>query len=311
MQRFQDIQQVKLTHPTVLTIGTFDGVHKGHQTLVKQLKQAAQQQNALAAVLAFHPRPKAILKPGHLGNDYLTTAEERATLFAELGLDILILTPFSRDFAQISAKTFMLMLKTNLNLVELWAGHDFALGKGREGNYQRLTELGQELGYRLHEFKAYLLDGEVVSSTRIRNLIQTAKIQEATRLLGRYPSITGMVEPGNQRGRTIGFPTANLQTSSERLLPMNGVYATFVTRIVTGQRYLGVTNIGVRPSFKTHQRTVETHIFDFNEMIYEEPLKLEFVSHLRPEQKFETIDLLKQQIQHDAKQARKILQNKR
>jgi riboflavin kinase/FMN adenylyltransferase len=307
MQIFRNLTDVQLTEPTVLTIGTFDGLHRGHQALVTQLKEAAHKRQALSAVIAFHPRPKTVLAPHLTNNDYLTTREEKIRLFEQLGLNVLVLTPFTLQLAQTTAYTFVRLLSDHLNLVELWAGHDFALGKNREGTVEKLREMGQEFNYTVHEFEPLLLDGEVVSSTRIRRLLLAGDVRQATRLLGRYPTVRGEVVQGARRGHTIGFPTANVAVPSERLIPANGVYATFVRGINDRQRYPGVTNIGVRPSFNEEERTVEAYIFDFDQDIYGQQLTVEFVERLRPEKKFSQVKDLLAQINRDSEQARILL----
>jgi riboflavin kinase/FMN adenylyltransferase len=308
MQIIRDLTSLHLTKPTILTIGTFDGIHRGHQTLLKQLKEAAQKRQAQTAVITFHPRPKTVLAPHLANNDYLTTSEERIALFEKLGLDVLIVIPFTLEFAQITAYDFMKLVVEHIDLVELWAGHDFALGKNREGNLEKLTALGREFNYTVHEITPLLIDGKIVSSTEIRQLLLAGKIRQAARLLGRYPSVSGKVVQGVQRGRTIGFPTANLDTPSERLIPVNGVYAT-LTRVLdrNNQRYASVTNIGIRPSFEGDVRTIETYIFDFSENIYGQSLTLEFVERLRPEKKFDNINELVTQITDDVQQAGALL----
>lgn len=307
MRLFHNLDEVYLTTPTVLTIGTFDGLHLGHQDLMRQLKNAAQQQQAQAAAIAFHPRPKAIFVPHLHHNDYLTTPLERIALFEALELDILILLPFSLELAQMSAFDFVKLLHERLKVVELCVGPDFALGKNREGNLQKLIELGREFNYQVSEIIPLTLAGEVVSSTQIRERLLAGDTREAARLLGRYPSLTSQVVEGAKRGRTIGFPTANLALPSERLLPANGVYTTFA-RLAGQSTYLpSVTNVGVRPSFDGLNQTVETFIFDFNQDIYGQTLTLEFVERLRPEKKFEGIEALIAQISRDAEQARMLL----
>ena len=308
MQIFRELAKVQISKPTILTIGTFDGLHWGHKSLIAQLKQAAHKRQTQSAVIAFHPRPKAVFAPHTFGRDYLTTAEERIDLFEKLDIDILILIPFTLKLAQTTAYDFMTLLVDHLNLVEFWAGHDFALGKGREGNIKRLGEIGQELNFSVHEFEPFLLDGEIVSSTQIRQLLIGGEIRQATRLLGRYPSLRSQIIRGAQRGHIIGFPTANFAVPEERLIPANGVYATFVQLPGSQRRYPSATNVGVRPSFDgAGERTVEAFIFDFDRDIYDQTLTLEFVEHLRPEKKFNGIHELKAQIAQDADQARAIL----
>lgn len=308
MQLFRDLTQVSLKEPTVLTIGTFDGLHRGHQSLIRQLKHAAARSQSQAAVIAFHPRPRSVFAPHKYGRDYLTTAEERIRLFEQMGIDVLVLTPFTLALAQTEAEDFMQMLVERLKVVEFWAGHDFALGKGREGTVERLAEIGQRLGYTIHEFDPFLVDGEVVSSTRIRHLLTEGQIRPAIRLLGRYPTLRSSIVQGAQRGRTIGFPTANFEVSAERLIPANGVYATFVQLPGSAERLPSATNVGIRPSFDgSGQRSVEAYIFDFEQDLYGQTLTVEFVERLRPEKKFNDIHELKAQIASDSAQARRLL----
>jgi riboflavin kinase / FMN adenylyltransferase len=307
MQIIRDFAAAHLEGPTVLTIGTFDGLHRGHQALIKQLQQSATEHQAQAAVIAFHPRPKTVLAPHLPNNDYLTTPEERIALFEKLGLDSLILIPFTLEFSQTRAANFMHLLVERLNLVELWAGHNFALGKNREGNLEKLRALGQELNYNVCEFRPILINGKIVSSTQIRNLLLAGEVRQATEFLGRYPSLSSEIVQGARRGHTIGFPTANFAVPPERLLPANGVYATFVQLPGESGRRASVTNVGIRPSFEGTQRTVEAYIFDFDRDIYGQRPTLEFVERLRPEKKFSSIDELVAQIGHDAQVARDLL----
>jgi riboflavin kinase/FMN adenylyltransferase len=311
MQIIRDFATAHINSPTVLTIGTFDGLHQGHQALIKQLKRSAQERRAQATVIAFHPRPKAVLAPHFSNNDYLTTPEERITLLAELGIDVLLLIPFTLELSQTTAHDFMKLLAEQLNMIELWAGHDFALGKNREGNLEKLIALGKEMNYAVREFTPILINGAIVSSTKIRQLLLAGDVRQATDFLGRYPSLSSEVIQGVRRGHTIGFPTANLAVPAERLLPVNGVYSTFVQLSGSGQRLASVTNVGIRPSFGGSERTVEAHIFDFEGNLYGQRLTLEFVEHLRPEKKFNSIDELAAQISQDAEQARALLAKER
>ncbi len=307
MQIFRNLDHARLTGPSVLTIGTFDGLHRGHQDVLRQLKSAARQLHAQSVVIAFHPRPKAVFAPNRYHNDYLTTPAERIMLFENMGLDVLILVPFTLDLAQTSARDFMQAICPRLSLVQLCVGHDFALGKNREGNITRLRQLGQEFNYSVREIEPFQLDGQLVSSTQIRAHIEAGRVRPAAHLLGRYFSVTSPVVAGVQRGRTIGFPTANLAAPTERLLPANGVYATFIT--LNEVRYPSVTNVGIRPSFNGDGRTIEAHIFDFKCDIYGQTATLEFVEYVRPEIKFDNVAALVAQISHDAEQAKNLLTN--
>ena len=307
MQIIRDLAEAHLAGPSVVTIGAFDGLHRGHQNLIDQLKKDARQRQAQAVVITFHPRPKTVLAPHLPNNDYLTTPEEQIVLFEALGIDILILTPFTLELAKTTAQDFVKLLVERLNMVELCVGYDFALGRNREGNVEKLTELGQVFGYTLQQVAPLVLEDEIVSSTRIRQHLLEGNIRQATRLLGRYPSLSSTIIRGAQRGRTIGFPTANFAVPPERILPANGVYATFIQKTGENRRYLSATNVGIRPSFESKERTVEAFIFDFNEDIYGQPFTLQFVERLRPEKKFENIEALIAQITHDSEQAHQVL----
>lgn len=289
-----------------LTIGSFDGVHLGHQEIIKKLTAGAHKEGASAVVLTFHPHPSTILR----GRDfpfYLTTPDKKAELMGDLGVDIVITQPFDHKLATTSARDFMEYINHNLGLRQLHVGHDFALGRNREGNVQVLTELGKELNYSVQQIKPYKVDGQTVSSSRIRFLLGTGQIEEAARLLNRNYSLTGLVVMGDQRGRSIGFPTANLDIWKMRAIPAAGVY---VCRVMIDQHTYGaVTNIGVRPTFETNpvSATVETHLLDFQGDLYAKSLNLEFITRLRGEQRFSSAEELIAQIHRDIKKARKIL----
>jgi len=303
------IKQLPLQKPlpyqrSVLTIGSYDGVHRGHKRIINNLKQAAKAHQAAAALVTFYPRPKALLRiQGQ--DDYLTTVEEKLLIFQELGLDIAAVLPFTRRFAQTPAKEFIRQLVDAFHPLELWVGPDFKMGKGRQGDIPYLEKLGREFNFRVKVVDQQLADGEVISSTRIRAELAAGRIREATRLLGNYPFFLGPVVKGCQRGRTIGFPTANVAVDPEKLLPADGVYAVWMR--VNNKVYPAVANIGLRPTFDDTERTVEAHIFDFQQDIYGQQVRVELVERLRPEQKFDSLAALKAQIKLDSKKAREIL----
>jgi riboflavin kinase/FMN adenylyltransferase len=307
MHIIRDLTEAHLANPSVVTIGTFDGLHLGHQALIDHLKGDASRHQAQTAVITFHPRPKTVLAPHLPNNDYLTTPEERLALFEALGIDLVVLTPFTLELAKTSAYDFVKLMVERLKMVGLCVGHDFDLGKNREGNVEKLTELGREFGYTVRQVMPLVLDDDIVSSTRIRRYLLEGNVRRAARLLGRYPALTSTIIQGAQRGRSIGFPTANFAVPAERILPANGVYATFIRRAGQSTRLPSVTNVGIRPSFDSKERTVETFIFDFDEDIYDQSFTLEFVERLRPEKKFENIGALVSQIGQDAEQARQLL----
>jgi riboflavin kinase / FMN adenylyltransferase len=304
MQVIDDLAHARLQGETILTIGAFDGVHRGHQALIASVIERARATGRQAALMTFHPHPAVVLAPARAPK-YLTTPGEKIALLEELGLDLVVLLPFNHDVANTTAQDFMRMVRERLGLRELWVGADFALGRGREGNVDRLRELGQEMGYEVHVMPPVIEGGAPISSTRIRGLIQHGEVAEAAQLLGRYPSVSGEVVSGARRGRQFGFPTANLEVRDERGVPANGVYAVFA--LLGATRYPAVANVGVRPSFDNGERTVETYIFDFDQEIYGCDLVVEFVARLRDERRFREIDELIAQIERDSEQAREML----
>jgi riboflavin kinase/FMN adenylyltransferase len=289
------------------TIGVFDGVHFGHQQILKDLVADAHAHNAPAVVLSFHPHPVETLR-GPVTSFYLSDQAEKAALMADLGVDLLITHPFDKETAATSARHFVLALKTQLGLAKLWIGHDFALGHNREGNFPMLQKLGAELGFEVHPVEAVLADGQPISSSRIRALLGEGDVQSTAKLLGRNYALSGAVVSGAKRGRSIGIPTANLALDPKRAVPATGVY---VTSASIGERTWGaVTNIGLRPTFAdgTVAPIVETHLLDYEGgEFYDEPLRVEFITRLRAEQKFSGVDELVAQIKQDIEVARSIL----
>jgi riboflavin kinase/FMN adenylyltransferase len=308
MDIIDDLTKADLRHETILTIGAFDGVHRGHQALICAVIAQAHATDRLAALVTFHPHPAVVLAPERAPR-YLTTPGEKMALLESLGVDLVVMLPFNRQMAATPARDFMEKVSDHLRLRELWIGADFALGRNREGNVSLLRQLGQDLGYDVHVFEPVLGAEEVISSSRIRSLLAEGRVEEASGLLGRYPSLSGEVVIGAQRGRELGFPTANLQVRSEQAVPADGVYAVFA--LLGTERFSAVANIGVRPSFDNGLRTVETHILDFDRDIYGCDLVIEFVARLRDERRFEDIDELVAQIQQDSQAAQGILGGQR
>jgi len=328
MQLIEELERIAPGSAVILTIGIFDGVHLGHQYLISQVVRRAKETGVLSGVITFHPHPMAVLQPGQeLPN--LTTLEERKELLRQLEVDIIATLPFTRQLAQLSAREFMALVYRHLSLRELWVGPDFALGRGREGTIPRLQEIGREMGFTVHSVPPLILDGQVVSSTRIRSLLAQGDVAEAGRLLGRCVSFRGEVIRGAGRGRTLGFPTANLAAEPGRALPADGIYAAHVA-ISPRPKGLGpageetnvgmpsgssrflpaVVNVGTRPTFDNGQRLVEAYILDFNEDIYGQTLTVHFVQRLRDEMRFPNVAALIEQIRRDVAQARSLLTNK-
>lgn len=304
MQVIDDLNQAHLHSNTVLTIGSFDGVHRGHQHLIGQVLQQARQKNLIAGLLTLYPHPAVVLTP-HNAPRYITAPGEKIVLLEKLGLDLAAILPFNPQVAQTPARDFMAAVKRHLRLQELLLGPGFALGRNREGDLPVLQALGRELGFKVAIVEPLLWQGEPISSTRIRRCLAKGQVRQAASLLGRYPSLAGEVVPGARRGRQLGFPTANLEVRPDRAVPTDGVYAVYAW--LGQERELGVANVGVRPSFDNGERTVETHILDFDEDIYGIDLVVEFVERLRDEKRFDDVDDLIVQINQDIEQARHIL----
>ncbi len=304
MPHYHSLEAVSLTG-SWLTIGVFDGVHRGHQEIIRQLTAGAHQSGAPAVLLTFSPHPAKVLAGREI--PCLTTPEERAEILFSLGVDAVITMQFTRQLAERTAEDFMAELKTRLGLRKLLIGYDFALGRGRAGDYHRLSQIGRELDYDVEAIEAVRFSDEVISSTFIRQTIADGAVRLAAAKLGRYYSVQGPVIPGDGRGRTIGIHTANVETPTEKALPANGVYATWAW--VEGQNHPSVTNIGLRPTFTGGEATprVEAHLLDYSGNLYGKTLKLEFVERLRGEQKFPSVEALIAQIRADSEQARQML----
>jgi riboflavin kinase/FMN adenylyltransferase len=293
-----------LDRDLVLTIGSFDGVHCGHQSLIRGMVRYAHAAGMLAAVLTFYPHPREVLQPG-VTLRYLTTDAERARLFEAMGLDLLVLEPFNRDVAATTARDFVVRLHEELRMRELWAGPDFALGRDRQGTIPELARLGAELGYDLHVVDRVQRDDQPVSSTRIRSLIEEGEVAQAAAILGRHFGLNGVVRYGAQRGRRLGFRTANLRMGPLCGCPDDGVYA--VWALTGGTWHPGVANLGRRPSFDMGERMLEVHLLDYSGNLYGQRLRVLFVERLRGERRFEDAAQLVSQVQEDMHRARGIL----
>ena len=305
MQQYNSIDEIAIENAW-LTIGIFDGVHRGHQQVLERLITGAHKNGGPAVVLTFTPHP-AVVFGGVSNFKSLNTPKERAQILASLGVDILIDQPFDRILANQTAVEFMQRLCRHLGLKHLVMGYDTALGRGREANATRLTEIGKELGYT-SEIIPPLKDGQgILSSTRIRAAVAAGNMTAAAADMGRYFFVAGPVVHGDGRGHTINLPTANIQVPAGKLIPANGIYACWAW--VEGQRYLAAINVGVRPTFTPDlpAPAVEAYILDFHRSIYGVEVKLEFVQYLRPEEKYPNVKELLDQIQLDIIKTREVL----
>jgi riboflavin kinase / FMN adenylyltransferase len=305
MQHLRSLDHVQLESAWI-TIGSFDGVHRGHQALIRRLVDEAHQSGHLAVVVTFFPHPAVVLR--NIAEPYyLTAPEERADLLAQLGVDYLVTLSFDRALAAVSAADFMQKLSTHLGLRRLWVGSDFALGRNREGDVPRLREIGETLGFDVQVMQPVLEGGEVISSSQVRTALREARVSEAARLLGRNYSVTGEVIHGDGRGHSLDIPTANLSIWPQRLLPAFGIYATWAW--LGGQRLPSVSNVGIRPMFTSPDDLprVEAHLLDFDRDIYGQELTLEFVDYHRGEENYSSVDLLLAQIEKDKQWAREVL----
>ncbi len=290
-----------------LTIGLFDGVHKGHQAVIRKLTAGAHSVGAPAVVLTFHPHPAAVLR-GRSGQIYLTSPDERADLLGKLGVDVVVTQAFTRSLANQTAREYVERLTQALGLRHLLIGHDFALGRNREGDLPALQRLGKEYGFTVNVVRPALIGEQIVSSSRIRAaLIEEGDVRAARHLLGRPYGVLGAVVSGDGRGRTIGIPTANLDIPLDRILPRVGVYACQVC--LDGDQRPAVANIGLRPTFTGGEAVprLEVHLLDYAGDLYGRTVQVDFVARLRDEQRFATIEMLVAQIQADIAQARRIL----
>lgn len=302
--RVNNLAEVNDRQSTFVAIGSFDGVHRGHQLLLQHMVTAAKQADSRTAVLTFFPHPKRVLK-NLTGPYYLTTLEDRVALLAEHGIDMVITLPFDESVRHTSATDFVEQMQRYLNMRQLWGGN-FAFGYKREGDVPFLRRLGQEKGFevKLVNEMVQLGDG-LVSSSRVRAGLASGDMVDVAGCLARPYHVRGTVVMGDQRGRTIGFPTANLDVWAEQLLPANGVYATYVW--VGDQRHIAATNVGVRPTINGGNVTVEAHLLDFNGDLYGQELKLAFIDHVRPEMKFDGLPALQTQIEADVSAIRQKL----
>lgn len=295
----------RLPNP-VLTLGNFDGVHRGHQAIFKKVTERARELNGTSIIFTFEPHPLKVLAPER-SPMLLNTFHGKMKLFAEAGIDIVICAKFTRTFAEQHPEDFARdVLHAQIGVREVYVGYDYAFGKGREGSIESLKGMGRSFGFEVGVVEAVRVNDIVVSSSVIRDLISSGNVEEAAELLGRRYTIEGEVVHGSHRGQTLGFPTANLKIVNE-LIPAHGVYA--VLAQVENKTIKGVASIGIRPTFDAGPVSIEVYLFEFHEGLYGKEIEVSFVRHLRAEKKFPNADALVGQIRKDVQDAQSALQN--
>ena len=302
----RELRRAAPGRPTALTIGVFDGVHRGHQAVLRHVVDSAASHRLASAAITFHPHPRQVLRPD-LTTEYVTSLEDRLALIMQTGLDAVATISFTSEFSLTDAGDFVRMLVEEFQLARLIIGEDFALGRQRGGDPQTLQALGRELGYEVEVIELLTSDSAAkVSSTRVRDALADGDVELVGALLGRRYSLHGPVVVGFERGRTIGFATANVAIGNDRAIPAPGVYATIAH--LAGGPAPSVTNIGLRPTFDDGGAlSIECHIIDFDDDIYGTDLRVEFVKRLRGERKFDGIEALVEQIGKDRDAARDLL----
>jgi riboflavin kinase / FMN adenylyltransferase len=291
----------------VVTIGTFDGVHRGHQAIFRRMVEEANRLNGETVVITFYPHPRIVLGLDSEKLKFINIQGRKINLIEASGIDYLVIIPFTKEFAAMSSETFIRdFVFKKVRPVKIITGYDHHFGKNRQGSFEMLKELGKELGYSVEKLDVQQ-DGDVaISSTKIRKLLEAGEIREANKLLGYEYSITGKVVKGKSIGRDLGFPTANIEVEDEfKLIAAVGVYACRVQFM--GRIYKGMSNIGYRPTVNKGDLTIEVNIFDFDQQLYGEEITIYFVDRMRDEKKFENLDALKKQLEKDKVHAIELL----
>ena len=298
MQTSNSIENLNISKP-VVTIGSFDGVHRGHREVLRQLTDYARQTGGSSVVLTFWPHPAAVLNPGSK-TALLSTIDEKSLLLAETGIDWLITLPFTKEFSQMEYDRFVTdCLVEKLHIDTLFVGYDNKVGRNGRGQYAEVEALSRQLGFKIKQLSMLASDAAPISSTAIRNLLSDGRVVEANQLLGRPYCLAGKVVSGNHIGTTLGFPTANIEPDPCKFVPGNGAYA--IRAIANNQEYYGMLNIGNRPtiSCNTEQPTIEAHLFNFSGNLYGQTVSVYFIEKIRNERQFASLDELRAQLYAD------------
>lgn len=306
MIEITDISTFTSPKPTVITIGTFDGVHLGHQKIINKVVESARRENLLATIFTFFPHPRMIVQHDN-SLKLIHTLNEKKEALKALGVDLLIVQPFNEEFANLTAEDFVHnLLVERLNAKKVIIGYDHRFGKGRTADIKDMERFGEQYGFAVEEIPVEEINEVSVSSTAIRNALLSGKMDIAERYLAAPYSLTGTVVHGMKLGRSIGYPTANIVVDDKyKLIPKDGVYAVY--SLINQQKVYGMMSIGKNPTIEGKGSSIEVHFFDFNSDIYDQQITIYFIKYLREEQKFDSIELLKQQIANDETAARKAI----
>lgn len=304
MEIYYHIDEIQRCEGSIVTVGTFDGVHLGHQAIIKELKAIS---GGPSTLITFEPHPQRVLNPRQ-SIKILTPLEEKLQILRELGLDKVLVLRFDEKIAQMPPRGFIEEIIINrIGVKEMVIGYDHAFGRGRSGHKDTLKQLGDDFGFKLKVLQPITIDGRIVKSTLIRRLLEEGQVREANRLLGRLYRLSGWVIRGEGRGKTLHFPTANIRIErEEKLIPGDGVYAVLVH--LKGKPYKGILNIGFKPTFGSQERAIEVHILDFDSNIYNQRIEIEFVDKIREERRFKSPSELTIQMKRDRKRGLEVLE---
>jgi riboflavin kinase/FMN adenylyltransferase len=304
----RSLEELEFDKKSIITVGTFDGVHLGHQEIIKILNSVKQNKGLRSVIVTFDPHPQIVLKNKDKDIKILSTTDEKIKIFESYGIDLVYVINFTKEFSQTPAREFYINYLINgVGVTDLVLGYDHMFGKNREGNFDTLTEMAKEFDFNVDKVEEFTLNGAHISSTEIRNFLLSGEIEKANNLLGREYSIEGEVIHGDKRGKELGYPTANLKVDEFKLIPKNGIYAVSaeVDDVKGNGKHNGMMSIGVNPTVSDNNNLkIEVNIFDFDKDIYGKKIKINFIDYMREEQKFNSLEDL---IEAMASDKRKIL----